>query len=1166
MTVETFIAELERRNLVSDRLVTKLRETLAESKRPLSAKAVADFLVQKKYLSQQQASDVLAGLSQSGLNLDETVEAEDSDEGSGASIFDSRIMGKRNKKKQPASPPAEEDEFGLVPLEDEAPVEKKRKAEVVDLLPDDDVVPLVPLEPIKESPAVRPAKKPSVETAPASVEEPEPIAEVTPSPRVVTSLSRGKKKAKKKSKPTKRKKQWDSPLILWGGGGLAVLLLCGATVYWLLYRETGDQQLAEARAALDSGAYPQAIERYEGFLKDSPRHPEHSSARVQLAMVKIRQPTEANDFSAALATAETELKAIEDEKDFDKAHAELAALLPQIALGLAKQAEKAGPGSDEASQLAEKSNEALALCSNPLYIPKDINIESTLTDVRDTLDKVQRRQQTHKALAETLQSIAQSISDNKPIAAYATHMQLLREHPELSGDAKLAEALQKTTAAEQATVKFVKEEKAAQTADRPAPWVAALAVANRRVKAAAAAGGPSNTAFAQVDGAVYALDVATGRLLWRRYVGFAKAAWPIAVEGDVIITDAAHNELLRVDGASGKLLWRQEIGEPFSEPVIAGERGLVATKSGKLYFVDLKSGARAGYLQFAQPLAVPPTIDRLQKNLYVPGQQAVLYSISLANVSCSGVYYLGHANGSIQKPATTVVDKLALIENDGVETSRLRLLSINDKGVVAKQVTDRRLNGLASQPPLVTGRGLTVVTDRGQIEVYDVAAGEAKEPLAVLATRDATGTQPLMRYVAVVGKNIWLADTQLTKLSILPTGNRLPVEEIQNNYAGATFDQPIAVYGSTLVHVHRPKGRAGVVVGALDTAKGSRIWETDLAIPPAGPPVVDASAKALTVASAEGYLFHFDEAAIRSRVQDEPVPAEQMPTDRPGLSASVDLGQGRSAFTAPNSDRLLLYNPARGPQAAQWIKLESPLACPIAPLSDGFLAPLKIGQVYYLSANDGARIATPFQPRLEPGAELAYKRPIVVDARAARFLLSDGRDKIYLVGLVDQPQPHLEAVAEGNAGPYAIESPFVVLGNSAQAVAGGTHLIRVELPSLKQVGEASLPAPAAWGPFAAGQAILVATADNQLLAVSPTGEITWKAALEHGDLAGAPLVLPDSVVLAYRKGVLERRALADGKPLGAANVEQPLATGPAAFLQKLVLAATDGTLLVVNQP
>ena len=61
-------------------------------------------------------------------------------------------------------------------------------------------------------------------------------------------------------------------------------------------------------------------------------------------------------------------------------------------------------------------------------------------------------------------------------------------------------------------------------------------------------------------------------------------------------------------------------------------------------------------------------------------------------------------------------------------------------------------------------------------------------------------------------------------------------------------------------------------------------------------------------------------------------------------------------------------------------------------------------------------------------------------------------------------------------------------------------------------------------------------------------------------------LLPDGILLAYRKGIIERRSAADGKPLATLNVEQPLATGPVAFMQLLVATAADGTLLVVDKP
>ena len=141
-----------------------------------------------------------------------------------------------------------------------------------------------------------------------------------------------------------------------------------------------------------------------------------------------------------------------------------------------------------------------------------------------------------------------------------------------------------------------------------------------------------------------------------------------------------------------------------------------------------------------------------------------------------------------------------------------------------------------------------------------------------------------------------------------------------------------------------------------------------------------------------------------------------------------------------------------------------------------------------------------------------------------------------------------------------------MLGDSALAVAGGTHLLRFKIPTMETAGETNLPAPLEAGPYPMGDLLLITTADEKLLALSATGEVKWQGPLQHGPLAGPPLVLPDGILLAYRKGIIERRSATDGKPLATLNVEQPLATGPVAFMQHLVATAADGTILVVDKP
>jgi hypothetical protein len=300
-------------------------------------------------------------------------------------------------------------------------------------------------------------------------------------------------------------------------------------------------------------------------------------------------------------------------------------------------------------------------------------------------------------------------------------------------------------------------------------------------------------------------------------------------------------------------------------------------------------------------------------------------------------------------------------------------------------------------------------------------------------------------------------------------------------------------------------------------------------------------------------------------VQDEAAPAELMPADHPPLTAAIDLGQGRVAFSSSNSDRLLLYSPTQ-PIAAKWLQLEGALASAPTPIGPGFVVPLKLGQVFYLNSTDGARLAMPFQPRLEPQATLEYKPAVAVGNDGRQFVITDGRQKVYLVALVDKPQPHLEEVKQGDVGPHPIESPLVVLGDSALAVAGGTHLLRFKIPTMETAGETNLPAPLEAGPFRMGDSLLLTTADDKLVALSATGEVKWQVPIQQGPLAGPPLVLPDGILVAYRKGIIERRSATDGKPLATLNVEQPLATGPIAFVQHLIATAADGTLLVVDKP
>lgn len=1196
MSSERFIEILKQRKLLSDTFLEKLREKLAEAERPLPATVLARFLVQKKQLSHEQALELIDSMSDedvaqfekgslTGQDIEilsratsqEPVagsenEEDDTDFDDETSIFEPLFKGKKKETAEDASPGGIE-QVKPVPV-DKAKSRRRKPLPKAGLLQPAPTQSLT--EPKPQSGASR--DKPSVaksnlatgtRTSTSRGSDSADVARDAGAAKGVAGWSekdsqRFETGGRRKNRP-KRKNEWDSPLILAGGGMLALLVLCAMLVAWMLKWESGDELLQSARLARDEGSYTQSISQYDRFLERFPRHSEYSAARVEVVLVRLRQATESGNFPLALDVARNELPTIEDEEEFSVAHRELTALLPRIARGLADQAENSGaPASAESVELADA---ALTLCGNTKYIPMSLRDEAELSNVQRVLDRIARRQQSDRDLQTAIAAMEKAIADGDTRAAYDIRTNLVREHPQLQSDPQLAAMVGKTSAAEMAGVRFVAEEQPPETTEPPVPWTAAVAMAHRRQIGTTEAQG---TACVRADGAVYALDVATGKLLWRKYVGFADAAPPLLNGQEVYIVDTANHSLICLEARTGRLRWRQVIGEPFAEPLVVGGRMYLAAESGRLYVVDAQSGLRTGYLQFAQPLHVPPAADRSGKRLYLTGNHSSVYSISLDDLTCLGVYYLGHAAGSIRVPPVRVLNKVAVLEDDGLATSRLHLLSLDDQEAIAGSVTTRRLAGLAATAPLGIGRRLTVITDRGQIEVFDVGRGDDNGVLTPVASRDATSQQPLVRHVMLAGGHFWIGDTQLTKYGVQPTNNRLPVESIDDNFAGSTFDHPFQLFDTTLVHVRRPADRAGVAATAVDTETGRTLWETDLAVPPAWSPLVDPSSRAMTVANANGYVFRLGREQIRTGVQDEALEVRDPPARPPALTAGVDLGEGRAAFTAgADSDEVLLYAPSRQRAPLLWVEFPSPLACRVSPFGEGLLAPLRIGQVFYLDPASGQPLATAFQPRLQPGTTVEYRPAAAVGSEGRQFVIADGREKIYLVALVDRPQPHLTTVTEAMVGSFPIVSPLVVVDETVCGVTDGNQLVRFRLPSLEAVGGTDLQEQVLWGPYRMGRQVVLITADDRMMAVSMDGDVAWNVPLEiaaASDLAGPPLVTDDAIYLAYRQGILERRLPADGQSSAQLDVHHPLATGPVRFEQRVVLTAHDGTLLVVDQP
>ncbi|QDU88722.1 outer membrane biogenesis protein BamB [Pirellulimonas nuda] len=973
--------------------------------------------------------------------------------------------------------------------------------------------------------------------------------------------SKGKKKssASKGKRKKAKKNEFDSPLILIGGGSLALLLLVGGAILYYLNSESGDALLSKATESFEAGAYTQAIDFYNQFTTKFPNHPSAGQARVQSVLANLRQKTGSND-KIALQVAADELPRIEDEPYFneqDQAKAELSTLLPKIARGLAEKADTAGT-QEEIESFVELSKQAIGLSNNTKYVPRSLRDEGDLEETRAILDRIARRQTALDALSKTIKSMQDATSNGDIRGAYGMHAEFIKAHPELMEEGALAEAIAAASASEQGLVRYEAKPKESAKEEGATPLEAVLALADRRVQGVAPASGPVVVEF---SGVLYGLDSKDGRLLWRRYLGRPEASVGLVRTADAVLAwDAIANELLSLEPATGALQWRLPVGEPILRPAVQANLALVTLPSGRVLVVNLASGDQVGEVQFPQAVSAPAAFDGRGERIYVAGEQSSVYSLDAKSFECLGVYYSGHSPGSIVAAPTPILDKVMLLQNIGAATSRVRVLSSDDQGAIGEELDSYRMNGLVIEPPHVFNRRFAVVCNSGEITVFETAAGSSADPLTVLAVREPASNERSSGASAVVEGNLWVADRGITKYAIAPSGKRLPARTIDAPLIRDRFVGEILSLGDVLVHSRRRSGTTGVTVAAADAESARLYWETDLATAPAGPPVAVDQPRGILQAAADGRVFFFDRDAVGRRILDTSLPAA---AERPAQPLEFLTAISADSFAVSAGGSVSINTIDLTNQKAPVVSgsLPSPLACEPTPVSGGWIAPLKVGQVFLLGKQGAQPLGTPFQPTIQPGEAYAW---LPAAAGDGVVVVTDGVQNIHCLAI---DSGSLKAVQRSDVGPSPIVGRGAMLDRVVAFPTQGGRLMLLSTPSLESVADPDLGSPAVWGPYAVGPGrCVVVSADGEMAAVDADGSIAWQLPLSGGDLTGAPAVEGDSLLATTKDGRLIKVNLNSGELASQVFVGQPIASGPTMMGPRVLIAAADGAVLVISPP
>jgi len=1089
-----------------------------------------------------------------------------------------------------------DDDLGLAPLEEDKPKTAKPRPTKKTAKPTPATTQKAePTAGKKQEPAPQPApaassllddELTSLDSAPldglmddSSATSGGPLLQTAPKRKGLRGLFGSKKKVGRKENV------WDSPLILLGGGSLLMLMLVGGLLYWTLSSRSGKELLKLADEDYRAGSYTQAMDKYDDFVEDHSNEPAASFARVRSGLCRLRQATATKtNWTGALTTTKTVLREIGSEPDISEANGELAAMLPAIAWGLAEQARQ---NTDPA--LLAQSRDALLLLEK--HVPKSSRPADRVAEIEASLALTQRAIDRGKRLEEQVAAMRKAIADGNSPLAYDIRKRLLKEYPRLAEDEKLAEVLLEVSKAQLSAVEPVEKSQSALTDEPTQPFISTTALAQTKLTAKVAVAEEAQL-FAIADGAAYALDAGTGKVLWRRFIGYKTDGRSLPIQpvyvsagsgSDCILSVPNGNELWRVEGATGKILWRFPVGETIdAQPLIAGGKLLLATRAGKLITVDIESGQSPGYVKLPQEVRTAGVVDSRGESVFQPADHSNLFVISLADGKCLQVVHIGHEQGSITAPPVLIGGFLVVAVNEGNNDSRLKVFAVKQNAgddsdqegeaaeglsLVAKGDIPLADQGHVDTAPQISGRRMLVPTDAGFVFVFELAGIDAKEPLVKFAETAVPGEKDVLRYALLDGTEVWLADEQLTRYDIITARKRLdPSGMLQK---GSTFDQPPRTIGRAIFTVGRKAGSRGTIVAAVGMDQRNTCWETRLAVPILGAPLgadADAGADApegIAAATALGALFELDVPTRGQTIVQKPAfvmpPAavEETFTDQlvlDGSKLALDGGAG--------SSRMLVLSPWKAPLSSI-VEAPGKLTCSPTAFAGGLLAPCDVGQVFLLDPSSAARRVAPFQPRLSGDQKFQWRQAAVVDDD--RVAITDDLGTIYLLDLKDQPQPHLAALTQRSTG-NPITSPLAVLGDVVYGVDSDGKLCSFKLPKLEPGAKTVLAGRLVWGPRRVGEAVLLATDDGRLMCLAGEEKPLWNVPLNIGSLAGDPLPVGDSYILATTDGVVIRIDSQTGEQQAKIETNRPLATGPTAYGQNLLLGGHDGCIHQMKQP
>jgi outer membrane protein assembly factor BamB len=1111
MLANELIDRLESLGLLDQEIIEALREQLVQGGTRVTPEAVAKLLVDNGHLTRFQATKLIGEL-RSGE-------------------YDSETGGSG----------------GLI--------------EELEVLAEDDI------EPIEvEAEEVMPVYEASTELY-ESFEESEVVA--------VEAVELGEDEAKvdrpkpNRKKPAVEKSQWDSFKIYGYVGIIIFLLLIGGGITFVLTREDADQVIGKANEQYDNQNYQAAQDMYMSFLESFGNDNQYSSmARARITMTELYKAAEFKQEPWQAVELEKEkLPLVADEPGMNEERPNLAALMVDIAANLADSAGRATETEKKQSLLAVL-DEQLMLMENPQYMMSSVKVTlaSQIQNVIESRARVQRDISRNIRLDESEASMISSLDKSDTKSAYDTRKELLKSFPELYDHERLATLIKRASEIQQTLVAASSELPKATSQDSSDAQLNSLVLTTLEGNTVPDLQGV--TLYFRAGGSILAFDGETGELLWRKYVGVAKDLPPVQLEDGVLLSQSSSLEILRCNESDGSVAWKSSIGEDFSEPVAVKDDIYISTSSGRLLAIDAISGDAKWATQLPQPMNTGSGVDERLRRLYVVGDHSNLYVLNSRDGSCVESYYLGHESQTISVPPVPLLGHLFIIENAGLNYANVHVLRVDERGEKLVQAqAPFRLIGNVIVSPVVDGRRLIVLTDRGEVTVFDIEPTAEREQVTVAATLPAFYDEPTSTQMAVGKSQMWITGTRLGRYELQINTGRV-IRDWSINELDTFIGKPYSS-DDALVHARILRDTSAIRITAANPKTGDEIWRTDVGVPIS---LLQPSSNGVHVVTTQAALFELQIDNSTGQLSGGKQPLEN-PGDKAVAIQFTDPIQidnkRRVMLNKVGDPSLLVYDPDRETEKLRRVTMRLPSGLPRAggvASGGGLLLPLDNGRIVLVDWRTGAvSSSAPFQPASDPVGEVIWTKPIPLPDDADQVVLADNRKKIYRLRVGEQIRELQSKDLE-----FQLIGPSTRTDNTMVASMAGPaadFLVGFDLTNLTETFRTLLNGRINWGPVSAGDLALVRTDDGVLHAYQSSGNQSFELNVPEGEIVGSPLRDGDRIILVGRSGWVINVDAGSGELLNQVDFGQPTSADPLLMdSTKLLVPGAEGVVYQAEVP